>query len=118
MNYLGEVNELPQTANEGDVCAFVASQTLDLIASGLSEITNGFVALGYGDLILSLATGSSEQYEILNTVANFITGSTSLQEINYNEPKIIKLNIDDTIYTLTVTRFSYGDDGAGYRIDL
>ena len=118
MSYLGEVTELPQTANEGDVCAFVASQTLDLIANGLSEITNGIVALGYGDLILSLATRSSEQYEILNAVANFITGSTSPQEINYNEPKIIKLNIDDTIYTLTVTGFSYGEDGAHYRIGL
>lgn len=118
MNYLGEVNELPSEANEGDVCTFNTSKKLDLIANGFSELDYQLVALGYDDSILNFAINTGEKIQVLDAMAEFITGSTSLQELSYSEPKIIKIQIQGDIFTLKVSRFRYYLDSGGSGLVL
>jgi hypothetical protein len=61
MNYLGEVNELPSEANEGDVCTFNTNKKLDLVANGFSELDYQLVALGYDDSTLNFAANTGEK---------------------------------------------------------
>lgn len=118
MNYLGEVNELPQTANEGDVCTFNTNKKLDLVANGLSELDNQLIVLGYTGPILSFATSAGEKIQVLDAMAEFITGSTSLQDVSYSEPKTIKIQVQNDIFTLKVSRFSYYVNSGASGIDL